>query len=124
MFRQAGMTASSAVLCTAWLHALHFKQQSRHNCSTHLLCYIGLTVLQTFAAYVTLGNQSHDVVASVSVKVELSTERGGHVPLYDNSAAPLSALPAGSRHEMHIQYDIKELGVHTIACSTVYTGEH
>lgn len=55
------------------------------------------------------------------LQVELQTVRQ-KVVLYDNSTAPLPFLAPGSRHDFIIQHDIKELGIHSLICSTVYTG--
>ncbi len=61
----------------------------------------------------------------VAVKVELSIDRpggGGAAVLYDNAPSPLPALPAGGRHDLRVSYEVRELGPHTLACSTVYAG--
>lgn len=54
------------------------------------------------------------------LQVELQTARQ-KVVLYDNATAPLPLLGPGHRHEFMVQHDIKELGLHTLVCSTVYT---
>ena len=41
--------------------------------------------------------------------------------LYDNATAPLPLMGPGHRHEFMVQHDIKELGMHTLVCSAVYT---
>ena len=53
-------------------------------------------------------------------QVELQTARQ-KVVLYDNSTMPLAFLGPGVRHDFIVQHDIKELGVHTLTCSTLYT---
>lgn len=57
----------------------------------------------------------------VLMQVELQTVRQ-KVVLYDISTTPLPFLAPGSRHDFIVQHDIKELGVHSLICSTVYTG--
>ena len=52
--------------------------------------------------------------------MELQTSRQ-KVVLYDNTTSPLPFLGPGSRHDFIVQHDIKELGVHNLICSTVYT---
>lgn len=41
--------------------------------------------------------------------------------LADNAGNPLGALPPGCCHEARVTYDVRELGTHTLACSTVFT---
>ena len=52
--------------------------------------------------------------------MELQTSRQ-KVVLYDNTTSPLPFLGPGSRHDFIVQHDIKELGIHNLICSTVYT---
>ncbi|KAL3157424.1 hypothetical protein ABBQ32_011895 [Trebouxia sp. C0010 RCD-2024] len=75
----------------------------------------------SFVGYIALGNRANYRATEVMVKVELQTVRQ-KVVLYDNSTAPLPFLTPGSRHDFIIQHDIKELGIHSLICSTVYTG--
>lgn len=82
---------------------------------------------QTFAALITLGNQSGVPMRHVTIKIELATERagGGAAPatvLADNSGSPIPQLPPGGRHDLRMSYDVRDLGTHTMACSTVFTG--
>lgn len=70
--------------------------------------------------YISLGNKASYRATEVIVKVELQTSRQ-KVVLYDNTTSPLPFLGSGSRHDFIVQHDIKELGVHNLICSTVYT---
>ena len=107
-------------------------------------CDAELSYLQSFVGYIALGNRAAYRATEVIVKVrlfstlsiallwahslrylwlqvELQTVRQ-KVVLYDNSTAPLPFLSPGSRHDFIVQHDIKELGVHSLICSTVSTG--
>ena len=52
--------------------------------------------------------------------MELEGERSRTV-LYDNSAAPVALLAPGKRHDFVVRHDVKELGGHTLVCSSSYT---
>ena len=54
------------------------------------------------------------------LKAELHTERK-RVVLFDNSASLLPLLPSNGRHDFTVEHDLKEIGAHTLVCSTVYT---
>lgn len=54
------------------------------------------------------------------MQVELQTARQ-KVVLYDTAAAPLPLMGPGHHHDFMVQHDIKELGMHTLICSAVYT---
>lgn len=75
---------------------------------------------ESFVGYISLGNRAAYRATEVIVKVELQTARQ-KVVLHDNSTTPLPFLGPGSRHDFIIQHDIKELGIHSLICSTVYT---
>lgn len=53
-------------------------------------------------------------------QAELQTERHKTI-LYDITSVPLRSLEPGARHDFVVKHDIKELGPHTLVCSTVYT---
>jgi hypothetical protein len=53
-------------------------------------------------------------------QAELQTERK-RVVLFDNSASPLPVLTANGRHDFTVEHELKEIGAHTLVCSTVYT---
>ena len=59
-------------------------------------------------------------IQQLVAQVELQTSRQ-KVVLYDNTTSPLPFLGPGSRHDFIVQHDIKELGIHNLICSTVYT---
>ena len=40
--------------------------------------------------------------------------------LFDSSATPILSLSPGARHDFIVAHDVKEVGPHTLACSTVY----
>ena len=40
--------------------------------------------------------------------------------LFDSSSAPILSLAPGARHDFIVAHDVKEVGPHTLACSTVY----
>ncbi|DBA85996.1 TPA: hypothetical protein ACH3X1_005531 [Trebouxia sp. C0004] len=75
---------------------------------------------ESFVGYISLGNKASYRATEVIVKVELQTSRQ-KVVLYDNTTSPLPFLGPGSRHDFIVQHDIKELGIHNLICSTVYT---
>lgn len=75
---------------------------------------------ESFVGYISLGNKASYRATEVIVKVELQTSRQ-KVVLYDNTTSPLPSLGPGSRHDFIVQHDIKELGIHNLICSTVYT---
>ena len=54
------------------------------------------------------------------IKAELQTERQRLV-LFDNTAAAIPTLQPGAAHDFTVEHDLKELGAHTLVCSTVYT---
>lgn len=96
-----------------------------------------------------LANFSDRPVSSIGLKIELQTDRREHrvehprghshatvqrarwpqpaarcrnrTALLDIGAAPLAALAAGSRHDVIVECDLKELGAHTLVCSSAYT---
>lgn len=70
--------------------------------------------------YISLSNRAAYRATDVVVKVELQTARQ-KVILYDNTTTPLAFLGPGNRHDFIVQHDIKELGIHTLTCSTLYT---
>jgi hypothetical protein len=63
---------------------------------------------------------SERAVQLVGIKAELQTERQRLV-LFDNTAAPIPVLQPGEAHDFTVEHDLKELGAHTLVCSTVYT---
>eukprot|EP00242_Pyramimonas_sp_CCMP2087_P011471 CAMPEP_0198224826 /NCGR_PEP_ID=MMETSP1445-20131203/98447_1 /TAXON_ID=36898 /ORGANISM="Pyramimonas sp., Strain CCMP2087" /LENGTH=170 /DNA_ID=CAMNT_0043904127 /DNA_START=250 /DNA_END=759 /DNA_ORIENTATION=+ len=75
---------------------------------------------ESFCSYISVGNYSDHAVSSVGIKAELQTERK-RVVLFDNSASPLPVLPANGRHDFTVEHELKEIGAHTLVCSTVYT---
>ena len=52
-------------------------------------------------------------------QAELQTDRQ-KVVLFDSSATPILSLSPGARHDFIVAHDVKEVGPHTLACSTVY----
>ena len=78
--------------------------------------------LQNLSAYITLGNCCAATVSDVALKIELSTAHTASWVLYDNSKDPLPSLTPGGRHDVIVTHDVKEVGLHTIACSAVFTG--
>lgn len=93
------------------------------------------TLAQTFTSYISVGNYAEEAVTSVGIKVtrgsthncqmhitqaELQTERHKTI-LYDITSVPLPSLEPGARHDFVVKHDVKELGPHTLVCSTVYT---
>lgn len=75
---------------------------------------------ESFSSYISVGNYSDEEVTSVGVKAELESDRQ-KIVLYDNTASPLPSMAPGARHDFVVKHDIKELGPHTLVCSTVYT---
>lgn len=57
----------------------------------------------------------------VGIKAELVTEKN-RVVLFDNTVAPVRVLQPGSAHDFTVEHDLKELGTHTLVCSTVGRG--
>lgn len=57
---------------------------------------------------------------SSRLQVELQAERSTAV-LFDSSSAPLPALAPGARLDFPVRHDVKELGPHTLTCSSFYT---
>ena len=53
------------------------------------------------------------------LQAELQTDRQ-KVALFDSSATPILSLAPGARHDFIVAHDVKEVGPHTLACSTVY----
>ena len=53
-------------------------------------------------------------------QAELQTDRQ-KIVLYDNASAAVALLQPGARHDFIIRHDVKEVGAHTLVCSTVYT---
>jgi hypothetical protein len=78
--------------------------------------------MQNLSAYITLGNCGAAAVSNVALKIELSTSHSASWVLYDNSKDPLPSLTPGSRHDVIVTHDVKEVGLHTIVCSAVFTG--
>ena len=91
---------------------------------------------QTFVAYVTAVNASEWELAGVGLRVELQAERGassggggggGKAVLLDTAATAaaaagaLGSLAPGDRRGYVVRHDVKELGPHTLTCSSVYT---
>ena len=62
----------------------------------------------------------YQACAVCMAQVELQTARQ-KVVLYDTAAAPLPLMGPGHHHDFMVQHDIKELGMHTLVCSAVYT---
>ena len=62
------------------------------------------------------GNQQ----ASFAAQAELQTECQKTL-LHDGTGSPLASLPPGGRHDFIVSHDVKEVGPHTLVCSTVYT---
>jgi hypothetical protein len=75
---------------------------------------------ETFASYVSVANHTDRVARDVGVKVELQTQRR-RVALFDNTATPLSAIQPGASYDFIVEYDLKELGAHTLACTVGYS---
>ena len=75
---------------------------------------------ETFTSYVSAGNHSDRAVRDAGFKAELQTERQRLI-LFDNTAAPLPVLQPGECYDFTVEHDLKELGAHTLVCSTVYT---
>eukprot|EP00803_Ostreobium_quekettii_P007741 evm.model.scf_2273.4 EVM.evm.TU.scf_2273.4 scf_2273:14581-14955(-) len=75
---------------------------------------------QTFSCYVSLANNSDQVVSAVGIKAELQSERS-RVVLFDNTATPTPAMAPGVRKNFIVHHDVKELGVHTMICSSSFT---
>ncbi|KAK9811919.1 hypothetical protein WJX72_012399 [[Myrmecia] bisecta] len=75
---------------------------------------------ETFCSYVSLGNCTDLGVTLVGIKAELQTERAKAV-LFDNTTSPLPVMLPSGRHDFIIKHDVKEIGAHTLVCSTVYT---
>ena len=75
---------------------------------------------ETFSCYISLGNISSKAVSNISIRVELQTERQRR-NIFENTSKPLETLAPGQRYDFIIQHDVKELGTHTLACSTVYS---
>jgi hypothetical protein len=75
---------------------------------------------ETFSCYISLGNVSSKPVSNISIRVELQTERQRR-NIFENTSKPLETLAPGQRYDFIIQHDVKELGTHTLVCSTVYT---
>ncbi|KAK9822650.1 hypothetical protein WJX81_003565 [Elliptochloris bilobata] len=75
---------------------------------------------ETFCSYISLGKYSAENTVKVTIKAELQTERQT-TTLYDNSAAPLACLAPGQRHDFIIRHDVKEVGQHTLVCTSSYT---
>ena len=53
-------------------------------------------------------------------QAELQTERQKTL-LHDGAKSPLQSLPPGGRHDFIVSHDVKEVGPHTLVCSTSYT---
>ena len=75
---------------------------------------------ESFSCYISLGNVSSKAVSNISIRVELQTERQRR-NIFENTSKPLETLAPGQRYDFIIQHDVKELGTHTLVCSTVYT---
>ncbi|KAK3236267.1 peptidyl-prolyl cis-trans isomerase precursor, partial [Cymbomonas tetramitiformis] len=75
---------------------------------------------ETFSSYISVGNYSDHAVTAVQIKAQLQTERQTRTTLFDNTANHLSILPSNGRHDFIVEHDLKELGQHTLVCSTVY----
>ena len=75
---------------------------------------------ETFSCYISLGNVSSKPVTNISIRVELQTERQRR-NIFENTSKPLETLAPGQRYDFIIQHDVKELGTHTLVCSSVYT---
>ena len=75
---------------------------------------------ETFSCYISLGNVSSRAVSNISIRVELQTERQRR-NIFENTSKPLETLAPGQRYDFIIQHDVKELGTHTLVCSSVYT---
>ena len=75
---------------------------------------------ETFSCYISLGNASSRAVSNISIRVELQTERQRR-NIFENTSKPLPTLGPNQRYDFIITHDVKELGTHTLVCSTVYT---
>lgn len=61
-------------------------------------------------------------VLVMPLQAELQSDRQNMV-LHDSSAAPLPSLPPGGRHDFIVRHEVKELGSHTLVCSSMYVAQ-
>jgi len=75
---------------------------------------------QTFSFAVVISNTSNTTVSSVSIKVELQSDHS-KIVIFNSTSQPLPFLAPGQRKDIVLAQEIKELGAHSLTCSTIYT---
>ncbi|GMH44434.1 hypothetical protein BSKO_12386 [Bryopsis sp. KO-2023] len=76
---------------------------------------------ETISCYASLGNYSNQVVSLVDIKAEMQSERSRSY-LFQNST-PLPGMAPGVKRDFTIKFDVKELGSHTLICTSQYTSQ-
>ncbi|KAK9785606.1 hypothetical protein WJX73_006078 [Symbiochloris irregularis] len=75
---------------------------------------------EAFCTYISVSNTSSEPVTNIVIKAELQTDRQ-KVTLKDGTKTPLPSLGPGEREDFIVSHDVKEVGPHTLVCSTSYT---
>ncbi|XP_044496975.1 trafficking protein particle complex subunit 13-like isoform X2 [Mangifera indica] len=74
---------------------------------------------ETFCSYISINNSSTFEVRDVIIKAEIQSDRQ-RILLLDTSKSPVESIRAGGRYDFIVEYDVKELGPHTLVCTALY----
>jgi hypothetical protein len=76
---------------------------------------------ETFSSYVSVNNESNQVITSVSIKAELQTTSQRFTLADTILLEQKISLEPSQSAEFVLSHDIKELGIHILVCSVQYT---
>jgi hypothetical protein len=74
----------------------------------------------TFDSYLIVNNDSARITRDISIRAELQTDKQ-RLQLADTTSNPVSIIESYKAYEFVIKHEIKELGIHNLACMVQYT---